>query len=128
MFHILYISHGCIPLTLCMLGDFSCFYRLLLFFSKLIFSENSFRNTIRVTNSLDPDQDRHSVGPDLGPNFLRRLSANLIFCLVLVQTRKTGNCPDMPENLLIAIKHQNKQSYQQTTKVITSKERVGIYS
>ena len=31
--------------------------------------------TIRVTNSLDPDQDRHSVGPDLGPNFLQGLSA-----------------------------------------------------
>ena len=29
-----------------------------------------FRNTIRVSNSLDPDQDRHSVGPDLGPNCL----------------------------------------------------------
>ena len=23
-----------------------------------------------VSNSLDPDQDRHSVGPDLGPNCL----------------------------------------------------------
>ena len=22
-----------------------------------------------VSNSLDPDQDRHYVGPDLGPNF-----------------------------------------------------------
>ena len=26
----------------------------------------SFRNTTRVSNSLDPDQDRRSVGPDLG--------------------------------------------------------------
>ena len=25
-----------------------------------------FFNTIRVSNSLDPDQDRHFVGPDLG--------------------------------------------------------------
>ena len=33
-------------------------------FSKLTFSKNSFRNTIRVSNGLDPDQDRHSVGPD----------------------------------------------------------------
>ena len=24
---------------------------------------------IRVSNGLDPDQDRHSVGPDLGPKF-----------------------------------------------------------
>ena len=27
-----------------------------------------------MSNSLDPDQDRHSVGPDLGPNCLQRLS------------------------------------------------------
>ena len=36
----------------------------------------SFRNTIRVSNSLDPDQARHFVGPDLGPNYLHRLSAD----------------------------------------------------
>ena len=30
------------------------------FFSNLKFSENSFRNTIRVSNSLDLDQDRLS--------------------------------------------------------------------
>ena len=43
--------------------------------SKLIFSKNSFRNTIRVPNSLDPDQARHFVRPGLGPNCLQRLSA-----------------------------------------------------
>ena len=36
------------------------------FFSKLTFSKNSFRNTLRVSNSLDPEQDQHIVGPDLG--------------------------------------------------------------
>ena len=35
-----------------------------------------FRNTIRVSNCLDLDQDRHSVGPDLGPNCLQKLSAD----------------------------------------------------
>ena len=44
------------------------------FFSKLTFSKNSFMNIIRVSNSLNPGQDRHSVGPDLGPNCLQRLS------------------------------------------------------
>ena len=39
----------------------------------LPFSKNSFRNTIRVSNSLDLDQDRHSIGPDLGPNCSQRL-------------------------------------------------------
>ena len=42
---------------------------------KLIFFENSFRNTIRRFNSLDPDQALLFVGPDLGPNCLRKLSA-----------------------------------------------------
>ena len=28
-------------------------------------------NTIRVTNSLDPDQARRFVGPDLGTNCLQ---------------------------------------------------------
>ena len=31
------------------------------------FSKNSFRNTTRVSNSLDQDQDRIFVGSDLGP-------------------------------------------------------------
>ena len=38
------------------------------FFFKLTFSENSFRNTIRVSNILDPDQ---------GPNCLRRQNSLL---------------------------------------------------
>ena len=48
------------------------------FLSKLTFIKNSqsFRNTIKVSNNLDPDQDRHSVCPDLGPNCLQRLSAD----------------------------------------------------
>ena len=28
-----------------------------------------------MSNSLDPDQDKHSVGPDLGSNCLQRLLA-----------------------------------------------------
>ena len=46
------------------------------FFSKATFSKNSFRNTIRVSNRLDPDQNQSSVSPDLGPNCLQRLSAD----------------------------------------------------
>ena len=30
---------------------------------------------IRVSNRLDPDQNRHSVSPDLGPNCLQWLLA-----------------------------------------------------
>ena len=45
-------------------------------FQNHFFSNNSFRNTIRVTNSLYPDQARHFVGPDLDPNYLQRISAD----------------------------------------------------
>ena len=46
---------------------FMIFCRLLIFFSKSTFLKNSFRNTIRVSNSLN-------LG--LGPNCLQRLSAD----------------------------------------------------
>ena len=29
-----------------------------------------------MSNGLDSDQDRHSIGPDLGPNCLQRLSTD----------------------------------------------------
>ena len=35
-----------------------------------------FFTTIRVSNSLDPDQARQNVGPDLGPNCLQRLTTD----------------------------------------------------
>ena len=49
---------------------------LLLSSAVVVFLKNYFRNTIRVSNSLDPDQARHFVGPDLGPICLQRLSAD----------------------------------------------------
>ena len=45
------------------------------FFQNQLFPKTSFRITIRESNSSDPDQDQHCVGPDLGPNCLQRLSA-----------------------------------------------------
>ena len=64
-----------------MLGNFSCFFLsfavVLFFFSKLTFEKNSFRYAIRMSNSLDPDQARRFVGPDLCPNCLLRLSADV---------------------------------------------------
>ena len=45
-------------------------------YNAITFSKNSFRNIIRVSNSLDPDQAGHFVGPDLGPNCLQRISAD----------------------------------------------------
>ena len=52
------------------------FCRLLILFSQInpdrVFF---FRNTIGVSNNLDTDQTRRSVGSDLGPNCLPMLSA-----------------------------------------------------
>ena len=61
-----------------------CSILLLLFFLTLLLchiTSNSlnavyFLNTIRVSNSMDPDQARHFVRPDLGPNCLQRFSAD----------------------------------------------------
>ena len=60
----------------CLLGSSACFLSFADFFSNSTFSKNSFRNTIRVPNSLDPDQARRFVGPDLRPNCLQSSSAD----------------------------------------------------
>ena len=46
------------------------------FFQIQFFLKKLFRNTIRVSNSWDPNQTRRFVGPDLGPNCLQKLSAD----------------------------------------------------
>ena len=43
---------------------------------KINILKKKIRNTIRVSNSLDPDQAQHFVGPDFGLNCLQRLSAD----------------------------------------------------
>ena len=45
-------------------------------FEKIKFSKNSFMNTSRFLNSLDPDQALHFVRPDLDPNCFQRISAD----------------------------------------------------
>ena len=47
-----------------------------------------FFNTICVSNSLDPDQARRFVGPDLGPNCFQRLSALLLLLTTKVDTSR----------------------------------------
>ena len=44
-------------------------------FVNLTFSTKTFRNTIKVSNSLNPDKAIHFVWPDLGLNCLQGLSA-----------------------------------------------------
>ena len=56
-----------------MLGNYS---RSADFFQNYFFTKNSLRNTIILSKGLDPDQDQHFVGPDMGPNCLQRVSVN----------------------------------------------------
>ena len=74
---------------------------------------NSFRNTIWVSNSLDPDQARHYVGPDLDLNCLQRSSAYTSFACMMLHWKvfPTGMailmllllvktlCPKIPSNI-----------------------------
>ena len=57
-----------------MLGNF--FISSADFFQNQLLQKNYFMNIISVSNNLDPDQDRHFVGHDLGPNCLQSLSAD----------------------------------------------------
>ena len=62
--------------TLCMLGNFACFCRLLIFFSKsFISSKFSFKNNISVKQFV-PRSGPTFSRPDLGPNCLQRLSSD----------------------------------------------------
>ena len=54
----------------------ACFLLSTDFFSKSTSLKNSFSNTIRVSNSLDPDQARYFVGYDLGTNRLQMFLAD----------------------------------------------------
>ena len=53
-----------------------------IFFYKITFSKISLRNTIRVSNSLDPAQAQHFVGLDLGLKCFI-LNINLVFAFAL---------------------------------------------
>ena len=63
-------------LTLGMLGIIMPFCRLLIFSKSFFFSKDSIRNDIRVSNSFGPDQARHFLGSNLGPNCLKGLLAD----------------------------------------------------
>ena len=59
-----------------MLGNFACFCcRLLTFFQSELFRKILLGTLSECQTNLDPDQDRHTAGPDVGTNNLLRLSA-----------------------------------------------------
>ena len=62
-----------IRFTIALTGNFSCFCCCLLsFFKSKFFTKFFHEHYQRVKQVLDPDQDRRSVGPDLGSNCLQR--------------------------------------------------------
>ena len=61
-------------ITLSLLCNLACFLADL--FQIFLLLKNSFRNTFRVSNSLDPDQAWHFVRPDMGPDSLQMLLAD----------------------------------------------------
>ena len=65
-----------VKLTLCLLGDFHAFLSSAIFFFKINYFEKFFKEYHHSANSLDPDQARRFVGPDLGSNCLQKLSAD----------------------------------------------------
>ena len=63
-----------------------------------------------VSNSLDPDQDRHSVCPDLGPSCLQRLSADD----KLPQARK-----ELTDTIYFSVKKLCKKQFFKTSDPFT---------
>ena len=63
-------------LTLCTLNIFETIVIICWLLIKINFFKNSYRNTVRVSNGLYPDQNRRSVGTELSPNYLQMLSAD----------------------------------------------------
>ena len=59
------------------------------FFQIQLFRKTSFRNTVSVSNSLDPDQARRLAGPDLGPNCLQK---STLVGKVLIHGVSMNNC------------------------------------
>ena len=104
---------------LCLLGNFACIFAVCWYLLKSIFLKSYFRNTIRVSNSSDPDQARHLVGPDLVQNCLKRLSAEdtsrQIVKVMYNITFANGLGPDQarPFYILSWISSCWKKSYQE---------------
>ena len=73
------------------MGIFSGLCCYLLPFSKFTFSKKSFKENYPLSNSLDSDQDRHSVGHGPGPNCLQRLSADKLPAKVISRRQVTGS-------------------------------------
>ena len=59
-----------------------------------------------MSNSLDPDQARHFVGPDLGPNSLQKISADHTSRHALVSSGARDNSFGLSLYILCVCRHQ----------------------
>ena len=57
------------------------------FLSTAVFFQKNLAGILTVSKSLDPDQARHFVGPDLGINCLQRFSAVTIIFVAISRER-----------------------------------------
>ena len=80
------------------------------YFSKSTFKKNSFRNTIRVSISLGPNQALRFFWPDLDPNCLQRSLAdtrrervNYIICFQPPNTQYNSLIEKLGEDNLLVI-------------------------
>ena len=90
-------------------------------------------NTIRVSNSLDQDQAKQNVGPDLGPVCLRRFAKINFFEKFFQENHlsvkqigsRSGRAKFRPDTLSGLVWLQTVcEGYQQKAQVAASKERV----
>ena len=65
---------------------------MLIVFIIFFLKKNPSRNTNSVSNSLDPDQNRLYVGPDLGPNCLKGYHQKILLYTELKEKFKTFYC------------------------------------
>ena len=66
-----------------------------------LFSKNSFRNTIRVVNGLDPDQDRQNVGSDLGINKFAKVIGKMTKVAASKEKTNTFQCFFQSEEIFL---------------------------
>ena len=73
----LHICEKCILISF-WIFEYCFYYAFIHYYCAIFYSlDAGFISIIQVSNSLDRDQARHFVGPDLGPNCLQRLSADI---------------------------------------------------
>ena len=95
----------CFFFARCLFADF--------FFKIKFFSKKNFNNIIRVSNSLDQDHARRSVGPDLGPKMFS-MASSILSSVALGRVNNKCNMKTIIEMSLYDIPRptKNKQNAQ----------------